>query len=1566
MNIQNVISSYNKKGVRLTLADDSISIENPHKVPISNLQDFIKRHEKALKDWLNARQPKPSKIPLVPVPRGGALPASTGQQRMWYLQQQNPRSYTYNEQLEVQIHGALDLDLLNQCLNEVVKRHESLRTVFKENVDGELLQIIEDPETIEISLISLEKRNVRSPKLEEEVKQICLELGQKAYNLSVGPLFRVNILQLPENKQIFLFAFHHSIFDGRSLVVLLREMNVLYNAYSRGVDPDLPPISLHCADYACWEQKWLDSDEIKPRLAYWKGYLSDLPLSLNLPYDRPRTATIEGVGTRLDISIPQTLTNQLNELAAQENVSIFVVLYCALSVLLMRYTGQTDIPIGTLAANRPDAQMQNMMGFLVNTLILRTDLSGKSSFRELLKELSPSVTETIYQHAIPYNRLVSIARADGRPEDAPLCQVVLRFKSIPYLERRWCGKKIIRLRSQSMQATKFDISISLEIGNNGIEGHVEYNTNLFEIETIKRLWKHFVLLLESIAEKPGQEIHSISFLSKSEVQKILYSWNNTKVDYPHDLCIHQLFETQVEKTPDACAVVFEDKILTYRELNNKSNQISHYLITQDIELEERIGLCVERSPEMIIGILGILKAGATYVPIDPDYPEQRLTFMLEDAGTKWLLTQAALKESLSKLALKQTIISIDTDMEGISIQKPKNTNLAITPGNLAYIIYTSGSTGRPKGVAIPHTNVVALCHWHQNALEVHCGVKGTQVANISFDATVWEIWPYITSGACLFILLKDVVLSSDQLVRYLNVNRITHCFLPTPLVERTLSEPCLPNVALKYLLTGGDKLNPILRSNFPFKIINNYGPTEVTVATTSGEVNLGSPIAPSIGFPIENTKTYLLDNELNPVPIGVVEELFIGGERLARGYLNRPDITAEKFIPNSYSGKPGDRLYRSGDLARYLPNGRLEFIGRVDNQVKIRGFRIELGEIENVLSNSPNIHEVIVLAPIREGESRENYLVAYVVLKTREKQDTDFLKQMMGKVLPEYMVPQHFVLLDELPLTPNGKIDRQALPEPESASLFKQEYIAPTTDTEKKLAHIWSKVLSLPESKVGILDNFFSLGGHSMLAAQVASQIRKNIGYPINIRDLFSANTIQKISLLIDDSKTEIHISSDHIHIPLVKVNRTSPIPIKRNHQRVLQFRKNIKNEMPRSTSNILVAFRISGKLDVIALLRSFYTLIKRHEILRTTFSSFESDANQIISNEIIFNLPVIDIHEIEISFHTDELANHVFDILNGPLFKACLLRLSPDSHALILNTDHIISDGWSQAAMHRDLSKLYENYSQNITPKLPPLPIQFADYVYWMEKKRKSMDFNRQIQFWEETLKDAPLLVNLPFDKIPPEKPTFRGGRIFLEISSETTRQLQNLSLSQEASLFMTMYAVYNVLIYRFTGQTDICSITLRAGRDLPELHDLIGPLFDNQILRVRVHKDMNFKELLRQVKNLALSAHNCPDASIADVLETLQYNSTSGVVKFIDFNYLGLDHFNLPLGDLNVSLIENNRKCYGGTLSVGVVKEEDHLKLYLTYSKDLFKHNTIQKLGRIYIALLEDMANKPEQSIG
>ncbi|MDZ8263788.1 amino acid adenylation domain-containing protein [Nostoc sp. ChiQUE01b] len=1071
------------------------------------LQEITGRKTEIILFLQQAKQVKTShQLPIQRVPRDGELPLSFAQQRLWFLHQLSPDSRSYNMLLILRLDGSLNIVALEQSMGELVCRHEVLRTTFP-TVDGKPVQRIAPPTALTLPVYDLQALSAKEQT--DRIRQMANSQASQPFDLAVGPLIQLTLLQLNTQEYVLLLKMHHIIYDGWSLNIFFGELSIAYAAFIQGLPNPLAQLPIQYADFAFWQRQWLTGEVLERQLNYWQQQLAGAPGLLELPTDKPRPPMQTFRGGVKRFRLDRDLTQRLKQLSQKSDATLFMTLLAAFLVLLCRYSGQSDIVVGSPIANRNNKSVEQLMGFFANTLALRGDLSGNPSFADFLAQVRQTTLSAYAHQELPFEMLVEKLQPERDLSRNPLVQVMFALQNTSLSFGDLPGLIIQNMSLPVDEMVKFDLEVNYWEDSSGLEGVWSYSADLFDAATITRIAQNFQTLLQAIVTNPKARILELPLLTTAERHQLLVEWNNTQVDYSHDKCIHQLFEEQAQRTPHAVAVVYENEQLTYQQLNCRANQLAHYLRSLGVGPEVLVGICVERSLEMVVGLLGILKAGGAYVPLDPEYPTERLHFMLEDAQVKVLLTQQQFVDKLPPNQANQ--VFLDTDAQMISQYSQENVLTANKARDLAYVIYTSGSTGQPKGVLIAHDALLNLVFWHQRTFEITSSDKATQLASIAFDAAVWELWPYLTIGASIYLLKPGIIASRVDLQDWLKSKNVTISFLPTPVAEQLLSLEWTENTVLRTVLTGGDKLHRYPSNLLPFQVVNNYGPTENTVVATSGIVvcdGRDHKISPFIGRPIANTQIYILDKYLQPVPIGVSGELHIAGDSLARGYLNRAELTQQKFITNPFSDEPHSRLYKTGDLARYLPDGNIEYLGRIDNQVKIRGFRIELGEIEAVLHQHPSVNSVVVTATVDTlGEQR---LVAYIVPKNQSALTISELRQLLKTKLPNYMIPNAFVMLESLPLTPNGKVNRKALPAPDFQQALSATYVAPQTELEQTIARVWQQVLH--QEKVGIYDNFFDLGGHSLLIAQVHNQLQHLLPKKVLIVELFQYSTINSLA----------------------------------------------------------------------------------------------------------------------------------------------------------------------------------------------------------------------------------------------------------------------------------------------------------------------------------------------------------------------------------------------------------------------------------------------------------------------
>ncbi|HEY0604396.1 MAG TPA: amino acid adenylation domain-containing protein, partial [Herpetosiphonaceae bacterium] len=1065
--------------------------------------------------------------PIRPAPRDGALPLSFAQQRIWFLDQLQPGSATYNIPAALRLGGTLDVAALVEGLSMIVARHEALRTTFATTDEGRPVQIIGPAQAVALPLLDLQK--LTEVAQDTEVRRLIHEEAQRPFDLHHGPLLRATLLRLADTDHVLLLTMHHIVADGWSWGVFFHELSALYAATVSSTIPALPALPIQYADYAVWQRDWLQGDVLDSQLGYWQQQLAGLT-TLQLPTDYPRPPISTLRGTIFTFTLPKAINDGLVVLSRREGVTLFMTLLTAFQTLLHRYSRQDDIVVGTPIANRTRAETEDLIGCFINMLALRADLSGRPTFREALRRVR-ELTLSAYAHQdLSFEQVVDALQPERDLSRHPLFQVMFALQSATHAPPELSGLTLEQLPID-LESVKFDLNLTLAETDAGLAGVLEYSTDLFSAETMARLVGHYETLLHAIVSDPDQRLVDLPLLTASEREQIVVAWNATAVSYPTEPCLHELIVAQVARTPDAAAVVFEDQQLSYAELNARANQLAHALQARGVGPEVRVGVCLDRSLDLVIALVAILKAGGAYVPLDPSYPADRLQFMVGDAQVLVLLTTSVFAERVD--AAGTQLLCLDTAWPEIAREPTDELATGVAANNLAYMIYTSGSTGRPKGALKTHRAIVNRLLWMQDAYQITPADRVLQKTPFSFDVSVWEFfWPLMT-GAALVVARPEGHKDPTYLVEVIRRHAITTLhFVPSMLQVFLDAEDVQMCRSLRQVICSGEALPAALRDRFftrlDAELHNLYGPTEAAVDVSYWPCKRERALVP-IGYPIANTQLYVLDAQLQPVPVGVPGELHIGGVQLARGYHNRPALTAEKFIPDPFSAKPNARLYKTGDLARYLPDGAIDYLGRIDYQVKLRGFRIELGEIEAVVSQHPGVREVVVVV-------REQRLVAYVVPSVDRSAPTDTtdtdhdpspglteafvadLQAFVKQHLPDYMVPGVVVPLPALPLSPNGKVDRRALPAPTHLRPeLEAGFAAPETPVETRLAQIWAEVLRLPQ--VGIHNNFFALGGDSILSIQIVARARQ-VGVQLTPRQIFQYQTIAELATVAGTTTT--------------------------------------------------------------------------------------------------------------------------------------------------------------------------------------------------------------------------------------------------------------------------------------------------------------------------------------------------------------------------------------------------------------------------------------------------------------
>ncbi|MEG4309877.1 MULTISPECIES: amino acid adenylation domain-containing protein [unclassified Microcoleus] len=1503
---------------------------------------------------------------------GDSIPLSFAQQRLWFFDQFEAGKSFYNLPGAIRLKGKLNVAVLEQTFNEIVNRHEALRSTFTE-VQGQPVQVIAPPVS-RLLLPVIDLREVPQSDREAAVKQLSAKEAQQPFDLERGPLLGTSLLQLSEEEYVLLLTMHHIVSDGWSIGVLARELAAIYEALSAGNQPQLPELPVQYADFAIWQRNWLWGEVLQTQLAYWKQQLEGAPPLLELPADRPRPPIQTSNGATQSLLLSQELTAALKNLSQGEDVTLFMTLLAAFKALLYRYTGRTDLLVGSPIANRNRAEIEGLIGVFVNTLVLRTDVSGDPTFRELLQRVR-EVTLGAYAHQdLPFEKLVEELQPDRSLSYNPVFQVMFQLQNNPMPPLDLPGLTLSLLDVET-NTTQFDLSLDLEELGERLQASVEYSTDLFDRATITRMLGHLQTLLEGIVPNPEQRLWSLPLLTAVEKQQLL-EWNNTFAQYPQDKCIHQLFEEAVSRSPDAVAVVFEGEELSYRELNARANQLARHLRSLGVEPEVLVGICVERSPLMVIGLLGVLKAGGAYVPLDPNYPKERLAFMLEDSSVQVLLAQEKLLEKLPPHSAR--VVCLDSGWEEIAFYSSENPRSGVKPENLAYVIYTSGSTGKPKGVLIEHRSLVN----YTTAAIAEYGIEKRdrvlQFASISFDASAEEMYPCLTSGATLVLRTDSMLDSAGVFWEKCRTWKLTVLSLPTAywheLTALLSQETLVLAPSLRLTIIGGEKALPerlktwIERVGQQVRLVNTYGPTEATVVATICELSAADATLRElpIGRPIGNVQTYILDCNGQPVPTGIPGELHVGGAGLARGYLNRPELTAEKFIPSPFSNEPGSRLYKTGDLTRYRPDGNIEYVSRIDNQVKIRGFRIELAEIEAALSQHPAVLESAVLVWF-EANARKR-LVAYLVPDARLGAGTGApplqlssseLRQFLQERLPEYMVPSAFVLLESLPLTNNGKVDRQALPAPDrDRPELEEAFATPSTAIEKILAEIWAQVLGLEQ--VGIDDNFFELGGDSILSIQVISQANR-AGLRLTPKQLFQHQTIAQLAAVADTTGTQQSEQGLIIgDVPLTPIQHWF-------------FEQNLSDP---HHWNQAVLFELRQPLEPALIESVLQELLKHHDALRLRFVRGESGWQQELAHpDEVATFTCIDLsslppEEREAAFQTAATQLQAsLNLSEGPLLRAALFDFGKHQpNCLLLAIHHLAVDGVSWRILIEDFQTAYGQISRDETVALPPKTTSFKQWAERLHEWARSPELQAEFDYWFA-------LSHQPTSRLPVDFPTAANlvaseKTVSVALSVEETKLLlQEVPAAYRTQINDVLLTALGQAFERWTGNNSLLLDLEGHGReDIFEGVDLSRTIgwFTSVfpvLLNLKKPADLgaaikSVKEQLRAVPNRGVGC---------GVLEYLNPENVKNLHKLpqaeVSFNYLGQFDQVLPKSSLfmlssePVGPLRSPRGNRRYLLEINGFVASNKLQLDWTYSESIHRRESIENLATGFIESLRSL---------
>jgi amino acid adenylation domain-containing protein len=1521
----------------LRMAESATSVPTPHIEPISH------NREKSL---------------------------SFAQQRLWFLQQLEPDSVAYNVPIALRLHGRLNMPALEQAISEIVRRHETLRTTFSPTDSG-AEQVVSQSADFQFSVADLRGVDEKDALMRSLMRQ---ETG-RVFDLVEGPMLRARVLQLAEEEQIVLLTIHHIAVDGWSMGLLVREVVALYGAFATGRPSPLPELKIQYADYAAWQSDWLRGEVLEKQLAYWRQQLSGAPPVLDLPTDHPRTGEQASRGEEYISELPIELAEALSKLSQREGVTLFMTLLAAFQALLYKYTGQEEIVVGTPIAGRNFPEIENLVGFFVNTLALRTDLSGDPTFIELLQRVRETSLQAYAHQDVPFEMLVEDLQPERSLNRTPLFQVMFALQNAPHGTLQLPGLQITIMDVED-SSTKFDLSLDLLESEQGFQCRLRYNADLFEARTIRRMAGHFQRLLTAAAAAPEQRISASEILMPEERHQLLRQWNDTFRGYQLEKPIHQLIEAQVERTPAAVAAVFHDEQLTYQELNEQANRLAWKLIERGIKRGSYVPVLLARSTPLVVAWLAVMKTGAAFVPLDTDWPLQRLRQVLDELGSEVVLVNRLTPQRADELDC--TFITVE---DQVLSGRATNPEVEVNAREPIYAMYTSGSTGKPKGVVVTHRGITNRFLWMDEFFGHETARAVLQTTRQVYDSAVWQLfWPMLSGGKTV-IPSPEMGLTAEYLTQLIKKHSVTMTdFVPSvlnvivpQLIESDRWKEGLQT--LRCVIVGGEEITAAtayqFMQHFPTtKVVNLYGPTEATIGCICYELT-GDEAASDrqripIGKPIANACALILDDHRKLVPAGVKGELYLSGVCLGLGYLNDEEKTKAAFVDNPYPEIGWNTLYKTGDVARYLPDGNIEFWGRRDHQVKIRGLRIELGEIEAILRQHPQVSECLVVA--REDPRGEKRLLAYLVQREETEYAASELRQYLKERLPDYMVPSVFMKIGAMPLTAGGKLDHRRLPEPEWVSDAETgtNQVGARTAMEEIIAGTWAELLGL--ELVNVNDDFFAVGGHSLLATQVVSRLRSVLQVEVPLRYLFKYSTVAELAKSLEELLREKQ--GLEALPPLRPVSRSQDLPLS-YAQRRLWFLDQLTPGSP--AYNLPGAVRLDGPLNIIALEQSFSELIRRHESLRTSFARSKGQPVQIIHPPVRMRLPLYDLSAVSESLRPsrlrrliDQHAHLCFDLRRGPLLRVAVVKLTPEEHILLFTIHHIVSDAWSIGVLISEVIALYEAFSDGKPSPLAELPVQYADFAVWQHQLMLGEMHNRELAYWRQQLEGVPPL-DLPTDRPRPAILTYRGSQEQLALSAELTQALKALSQRKGVTLFMTLLAGWQALLNRYTDQEDMSIGLAVANRNYMETESLIGFFVNMLVLRTDLSGNPSFLELLERVREVCLQAYAHQDLPFEKLVEHLKpERDLSRTPLFqVVFQMLNNPKPKMQVSGLHLTPLEIESGMPHFDLILSMADSEQGLTGILEYNSDLFDAVRIKRMLEHYQALLAKIVDHPERNL-
>ncbi|MFD4470490.1 amino acid adenylation domain-containing protein, partial [Rhodococcus sp. NPDC058505] len=1495
------------------------------------------------------------------------LPLSLAQQRMWFLNRFDPESTAYNIPLAIRLTGVLDVAALQAAVVDVLERHESLRSRYPDSAAGPH-QVIVAVEEIDLDL---------APTLVAEPDLLTAAGGvlSSGFDVRIAPPVRARLFEVSPTDRVLVMVVHHISADGLSMAPLARDVMTAYTARSAGSAPAWSPLPVQYADYALWQHRVLGSPDDETsvaaqQLAFWMDELADLPAALDLPTDRPRPAEQSMRGARYDFTIDERLSRGVRDLAASSGATPFMVLHAALAVLLARLSGESDIAIGTPVGGRGEAALDDLVGMFVNTLVLRTEVDPSASFADLLGVVRSADIRAFGHVDVPFEQLVEALNPVRSKAHNPLFQVSLSLHNQEQAALE-LPDLTVRALNTEVTVTQFDLDLALgeRVDESGVAagmyGSFAYATDLFDESTIASFAKRLVRILESVTSDASHPVGDLALLTDGELDRVLRQWNDTAA-HTEPTTLVALFDEQVERTPDAVALIFEGSELTYAELDARANRLARALIERGVGPDTAVGLCLHRSFDLLVAMYAIVKAGGAYVPIDPEHPADRIEYVHASSAPVCVLTTADTGAALPAGADVVELDGLDLSAHASTPVTDADRLAPLRPANTAYILYTSGSTGRPKGVAVSHAAITNQTRWMHGHFGLTSDDRTMQKAPITFDVSVWECFALLEIGGSVVVLRPDGHRDPAYIARIVDEHAVTIAeFVPSLLDALLPDDSSTLPASMRHVLGGGEELTPRTARRAAARgaaVENTYGPTEAAITTTHFDASdIGDAAVVPIGRGVWNTTSYVLDARLQPTPVGVAGELYHGGAQLARGYHGRADLTSDRFVANPF-GEPGERMYRTGDLVRWNTYGQLEFLGRTDFQVKLRGLRIELGDIESTLRDVAGLDQCLVV--LRRDPRVGDQLVAYLV---GTGLDIAGLKAHLASRLPSYMVPAAFVVLDEMPVNSSGKLDRTALPAPVfEAKTFR----APSTPVEEIIAATFADLLGV--ERVGADDDFFELGGNSLIATRVTARLGAALDTTVPVRTLFEVSTVEALAVRVG-----AHMGAGG-RVPLTVWERPDHIPLSLAQQRMWFLNR---FDPSSAVNNIPAAIRLGGDLDLAALRAAFGDVIARHEVLRTVYPEVDGVGHQVVlpTSESLLNLIPETVSESILLDRVVEVVSEGFDVAEQVPVRARLFRVDgTPEHVLVLVVHHIAADGVSIEPLTRDVLLAYAARSMGEAPAWAPLPVQYADYTLWQREVLGSEDdpeslISRQVSHWTGALAELPEQLDLPTDRPRALVASGRGSRAKFTIDAELHQALTGLARTHNSTLFMVLHSALSVLLARLSGTSDIAVGTPVAGRGEAELDGLVGMFVNTLVLRLQVESGASFTDLLGQAREVDLAAFGNADVPFERLVEVLNPARSQArhplfqvALAIEDAGRSDLDFAGLSVAALDFD--EHVAKC---DLQVTIAEtfSEDGTPVGIvggfTYATDLFDESTITGFVSRFRRVLESVVARPSAPV-